>query len=135
MPVADPVLEVDAPAAERERIERLVLATLAREDGTLERVDVGFVDASAMRELNRAHRGKDRPTDVLSFPFDDRFPQGSGGQVAVCPELADPPGPATVDRLIVHGVLHLLGYEDETDSGLAEMERRTDAITEAVDAA
>lgn len=123
-------LEVVAPPAERSRVERLVRATLELEGRTLDRVTVSFVDLPTMTSLNRTHRGKDRPTDVLSFPFDESFPHGSGGEVIVCREQADPPGRKTVDRLIVHGTLHLLGYEDETDAGLANMEHRTDKVIE-----
>ena len=133
MGTRDLTLEVTAPAADRPRIERLVRQTLQSEDRRLERIEVSFVDAAAIQKLNREHRGKDRPTDVLSWPFGDDFPQGSGGEVIVCPEQADRTQARILDRLVVHGVLHLLGYEDETDAGLADMERRTDGIVEAVD--
>jgi len=76
---------------------------------------VAFVGAERIRELNRDHRGRDRPTDVLSFPVD-----GVGvaagprelGDVIVCPEH-------TVDLVeaVVHGVLHLCGYDHEADAG------------------
>lgn len=68
-----------------------------------------------MRALNRDHRGRDAPTDVLSFPVDE---DGTGpgprelGDVFVCPDHAD-----DVVRCTVHGVLHLLGLDHETDDG------------------
>ena len=52
----------------------------------------------------------------------------------ICREQANPDQAGAVDRLIVHGVLHLLGYEDTTATQLAEMERRTDRIMQEADA-
>ncbi len=74
-----------------------------------------LVDAEQIRRLNREHRGIDRPTDVLSFPVD-----GAGsapgprelGDVVICPEHT-----ADVPEAVVHGVLHLCGYDHETDDG------------------
>lgn len=112
----------------------LVNRTLASEQAGLDRVAVSFIAASVMRDLNRRHRQQEGPTDVLSFPFDRRFPQGSGGEILVCPEaIRSGREPAQeMAHLIVHGTLHLLGYEDETAAGLARMERKTEAILEAV---
>ena len=84
---------------------------------------VELVDEERIRELNREHRGKDEPTDVLSFPID-----GTGGaagprelgDVAICPEHA-----ADVTEAAVHGVLHLCGYDHETDDGEMLELRRT----------
>ncbi len=84
---------------------------------------VELVDADRIQELNRDHRGKDAPTDVLAFPVD-----GAGaiagprelGDVAICPDHC-----ADVTEAAVHGVLHLCGRDHETDDGemLAEQER------------
>ena len=76
---------------------------------------VQLVDADEIRRLNREHRGIDRPTDVLSFPVD-----GAGavpgprelGDVVICPEHAE-----DLPEAVVHGVLHLCGYDHETDGG------------------
>jgi probable rRNA maturation factor len=82
------------------------------DDGHL---SVELVDESRIRELNRAHRGLDRATDVLSFPVD-----GAGrsagprelGDVVICPSRAD-----DVTEAAVHGILHLCGYDHESDAG------------------
>jgi probable rRNA maturation factor len=71
--------------------------------------------AARIAELNAAHRGKESPTDVLSFPVDeDGAPAGPRelGDVVICPEY-------TTDLLeaVVHGVLHLTGMDHETDDG------------------
>jgi probable rRNA maturation factor len=90
----------------------LAVASAGIEDG---HVAVEFVDARRIIELNAQHRGKDSPTDVLSFPVDeDGSPAGPRelGDVVICPEH-------TTDLLeaVVHGVLHLTGMDHETDDG------------------
>jgi probable rRNA maturation factor len=90
----------------------LAAASAGIEDGHLA---VEFVGAERIAELNAAHRGKDSPTDVLSFPVDgDGAPAGPRelGDVVICPEH-------TTDLLeaVVHGVLHLTGMDHETDEG------------------
>jgi probable rRNA maturation factor len=68
-----------------------------------------------MRELNREHRGLDEPTDVLSFPVDEGgSPAGPRelGDVVICPEHT-----GDLNEAVVHGVLHLCGYDHETDEG------------------
>jgi probable rRNA maturation factor len=76
---------------------------------------VVIVDADRIRELNRAHRGKDAPTDVLAFPIDELDPVAGPrelGDVAICPEHC-----FDVTEAAVHGVLHLCGHDHETDDG------------------
>ena len=71
---------------------------------------IALVDPDRIRELNREHRGRDTPTDVLSFPIDLGPPEL--GDVVICPEHTEDLTEATV-----HGVLHLCGMDHETDSG------------------
>jgi probable rRNA maturation factor len=76
---------------------------------------VELVDAGRIRELNREHRGKDAPTDVLSFPIDEDEPVAGPrelGDVVICPSHT-----ADMVEAVVHGVLHLCGYDHETDDG------------------
>jgi probable rRNA maturation factor len=76
---------------------------------------VELVDEERIRELNREHRGKDAPTDVLAFPIDELDPVPGPrelGDVAICP-----PHCSDVTEAAVHGVLHLCGYDHETDDG------------------
>jgi probable rRNA maturation factor len=76
---------------------------------------IELVDAERIRELNREHRGRDEPTDVLSFPIDEAGPTAGPrelGDVVICPEHTSDLVEATV-----HGVLHLCGYDHEIDDG------------------
>ncbi len=84
---------------------------------------VELVGEQRIRDLNREHRGKDEPTDVLSFPVDEDGPAAGPrelGDVVICPEHT-----ADVVEAAVHGVLHLCGYDHETDDGqMLELQRR-----------
>jgi probable rRNA maturation factor len=76
---------------------------------------VEIVDAGRIRELNREHRGRDAPTDVLAFPLDGAGPTAGPrelGDVAICPEHC-----SDLTEAAVHGVLHLCGYDHEADAG------------------
>jgi probable rRNA maturation factor len=76
---------------------------------------VELVGEERIRELNREHRGKDVPTDVLAFPIDELDPVAGPrelGDVAICP-----PHCSDLTEAAVHGVLHLCGYDHETDEG------------------
>jgi probable rRNA maturation factor len=76
---------------------------------------VELVGPERMCALNRDHRGIDSPTDVLAFPVDGAGPVSGPrelGDVAICPEHC-----TDVIEATVHGVLHLCGYDHETDDG------------------
>jgi probable rRNA maturation factor len=76
---------------------------------------VEVVEAERIRELNREHRGKDAPTDVLAFPIDETGPVAGPrelGDVVICPEHC-----SDVTEAAVHGALHLCGHDHETDAG------------------
>ena len=101
----------DVPEDLREAVGT-ALRACGVEDG---HVAVEVADEGRIARLNRDHRGKDEPTDVLAFPMDGPGP-GAGpreiGDVVVCP-----PQCADVTEAVVHGTLHLCGYDHETDSG------------------
>ncbi len=110
-----------APPAAR---VRGVLARAARAAKTpASEVSVLFCADTRMRALNRRYRGQDRPTDVLAFPAGD---SGSGflGDIVISVPYAErearrrrESGAREIDRLLVHGLLHLMGYDHETDDG------------------
>jgi probable rRNA maturation factor len=106
------------PAAEVVRL----CASAAERCGVSEgHVAVEFVDSARITQLNGEHRGKARATDVLSFPIDglpataavtEHSPPSELGDIVICPEHT-----ADIREAIVHGMLHLLGMDHETDSG------------------
>jgi probable rRNA maturation factor len=111
------VLDVDVvgsglPALRVEALLALPLASAGIEDG---HIAVSFVDEEHITDLNREHRGKDEPTDVLSFPVDETDdPHGPRelGDVVICPAHTE-----DLEEAVVHGVLHLVGMDHETDDG------------------
>jgi probable rRNA maturation factor len=104
------------PQYEVERLCALALASAGVSDGHLA---VEFVEADRIAQLNGEHRDKQGPTDVLSFPLDGAEPEAPGdgvprelGDIVICPEHT-----SDVSEAIVHGTLHLVGMDHETDEG------------------
>ena len=100
------------PVTEVVEASTLAAASAGIEDGHLA---VEFVDPERIAELNGEHRGKDGPTDVLSFPVDEAgTPVGPRelGDVVICPAHTE-----DLLEAVVHGVLHLTGMDHETDDG------------------
>jgi probable rRNA maturation factor len=109
---------------------------------------IRFVTDAEMTRWNRAYRGKNRPTDVLSFPADGRpghwkkrkpkpLPGTYLGDIAIAPAVAlrnSRKFGRTLDDelriLILHGMLHLMGYDHETDRG--QMDRREQRLRHAL---
>jgi probable rRNA maturation factor len=97
------------------RLVAIALASAGVEEG---HVAVEFVDAERIATLNAEHRGVEGPTDVLSFPvdFDGDGWAGTGsrelGDVVICPEHTE-----DLSEAVVHGTLHLVGMDHETDRG------------------
>jgi probable rRNA maturation factor len=119
------MIDVEVLGAEREpaalssrEVRRLCVLSAARMGVERAHVAIEFVDAERIAQLNGEHRNKPVPTDVLSFPIDGsaaRSPTAMPielGDVVICPEH-------TLDlrEAVVHGMLHLLGMDHETDDG------------------
>ena len=127
---------------------RTILERMLRHEGQDERTEVSltFVDDAAIQELNREHRGKDRPTDVLSFPQwdpgDDLPPDPLPiplGDIVISVETAERQATEYghgVEReigfLMAHGLLHLLGLDHETPEEEAVMRDRQRSLLEAL---
>ena len=113
------MIEVDAPNAQLRQAADAAVSAVGL-DGHLA---IELVDEERIRELNRDHRGRDEPTDVLSFPVDGNAASAGPrelGDVVICPEHT-----ADLVEAAVHGVLHLCGYDHETDDGeMLELQQR-----------
>ena len=105
------------------RVRRILLATARVAGGRDRDVSVLYCGDRRMAGLNRRWRRKHGPTDVLSFPAGESGARFLGDIVISVPyatrqarRRSDPPS-REMDRLLVHGYLHLLGYDHETDDG------------------
>lgn len=127
----------DRPVDE-EGLRELARDTLAGEGIERAELSVSFVDGAEMVELHERFMGEPGPTDVLSFPLDgaDEAQDGADGDegvrllgdVVVAPTEAERNNPANPDAelrlLVVHGILHLLGFDHEEDGARTRMWER-----------
>jgi len=126
--IASSVSGSPPPRRVRALISRIARAIReSKVEGLRSKVEVSilFCGDSKMRTLNRRYRKKDRPTDVLAFSAEA---DGVLGDIVISVPYAvrqarrrGEPASREIDRLLLHGLLHLLGYDHETDSG--EMDR------------
>jgi len=132
-----------------ELLDLEAFVTLARYVLTLEAVpedaelSIALVDEDEMTGLNEQYRGIAGPTDVLSFGCDDPCPTPGDepialGDVVIAPTVAERQAAELghsieheLDVLLIHGVLHLLGYDHEDDSDAAAMAAREAAVLDA----
>jgi rRNA maturation RNase YbeY len=118
---------------DRAGLARLVRAVLAGEGRRGARVGIVLTDDAVLQRLNADYRGKDRVTDVLSFPadIDDSEDGRYLGDIAISLERAAEQAPrfgtrfpGEVRRLVVHGLLHLCGYDHHAPADGRKMKAR-----------
>lgn len=121
-------------AADNNQIAALAAAALARLGLDSGELGVALVSIREIKLLNFEHMGKSGPTDVLSFPLDMDAADSVGevplllGDIIICSEVAAEQAVAQgntaaeeISLLLIHGILHIAGYDHETDAG--EMEK------------
>jgi len=112
---------------DREGLTELAREALRGEGVGRAELSVSFVDDGEMSELHRTYAGEDGPTDVLSFPMDEEDESGRRivGDVVIAPAVAVRNQPentaAELRLLLVHGILHVLGYDHEDEEDRARM--------------
>jgi probable rRNA maturation factor len=123
-----------------------LLSATGRPDATL---SLSFVGDAAMRRINREHRAKDRTTDVLSFPLYEPFrvpkrptpgdPELLIGDIVISVDVATRQAAAydatldeEIERLLVHGIAHLLGHDHEEPGERARMLREERRLAGAI---
>jgi probable rRNA maturation factor len=129
--VIDIVIEEKAWRAAEPRARALAraaaVATLKAEKRSDANIAILLAADARLHALNRAFRGKDAPTNVLSFPGAGEHLGDIALALGVCAREAAEQGKtlaAHLQHLTAHGVLHLLGYDHETDAEAEAMEAR-----------
>ncbi len=140
----DVAFDVAVDGLDERRVQVLVAASLfeaGAEPGDVIEVSVAFVDEARIAEANAEHREVEGPTDVLSFPIDDLHEDLGGpgiprvlGDLLVCPAYVerqvqegltmqgDADLRTALERCVVHGTLHLAGFDHErSDQDATEM--------------
>jgi probable rRNA maturation factor len=130
------MINVDLPAKYRhvidishiERISALILQTINKKEST---ISVSFTNNADIQRLNKKYRGIDEPTDVLSFTMDEKFPDDKLtllGDIVISVEqaknqakLINAPINDEISLLLIHGVLHLLGYDHDSKNRKEKM--------------
>ena len=104
------------------KVDELLLNSIAN-TLTDKEIELIITNNSEIQEINKAHRNIDKPTDVLSFPYED-MPMSPLGSIVMAQEFienkAQELGHTPSDEmtlLFIHGLLHLLGFDHEVDSG------------------
>ncbi len=113
--------EVGYAGLGEETASRLFAASLSKvglDVARIGEVSVALVSAETIRNLNVRFRGRDEPTDVLSFEVDGPYGE-MVGEVVICPSCAGPE--VGVEELVVHGALHLGGMDHGEDFESSEM--------------
>jgi probable rRNA maturation factor len=99
-------------------------------------VAIAFVGTDEISMLHEQFMGDPAPTDIITFPYDD--PEIAGGDIAICvPVAAEYAGDhgstssAELEFLVLHGLLHLLEYDDASDDERTKMLRRQQEILDS----
>lgn len=108
-----------------------------KEEGKDGELSIAFVDNEKIMELNKKFLGHDEPTDVISFPLDDERmpPNGVSGEIVVSAQMALETANTMhtdVERelilYVIHGLLHLIGYDDTSKKKAQAMHEREDEL-------
>lgn len=124
----------DRPA-DHDALADLARRTLEAEGVRDGELSVSLVTEAEMADLHQRYAGEPEATDVLAFPLEEGGPEGGPrllGDVVICPEVASRQGrdlASELRLLLVHGVLHLLGYDHATEEGRVRMWERQEAYS------
>jgi len=121
----------DAVAINRAMIRDVVRKVLQGEEVADATISLAFVDNATMQQLNKRYLNHDEPTDVLSFPMSEGNLSPLNGELVIGAEVATEQAgarghdtEAELALYVIHGILHLCGYDDKDAVRLAEMRRR-----------
>jgi probable rRNA maturation factor len=121
----------DAVPIDRTRLRAVARAVLEGEGVTAARISLAFVDSATIHRLNKQFLNHDEPTDVISFPLSGPGAKALEGEVVIGAEIARARaaelGHDDRDELalyVIHGLLHLCGYDDTTKAAARAMRAR-----------
>jgi probable rRNA maturation factor len=116
---------------DRARLRAAVRAVLEGEGVTDAEISLALVDNATIHGLNRRYLGHDEPTDVLSFPMSEPDTRRLAGELVIGAEVARAQAEALghdvqveLALYVIHGLLHLCGYDDKSAEGAREMRAR-----------
>ena len=116
---------------DRARMREAVRSVLAGEDEADYEISLAFVDNPTIHRLNRRYLQHDEPTDVLSFPLSEPGARRLAGELVLGVEVAIEQAAARghdvqteLTLYVIHGLLHLCGYDDHDDASRAAMRER-----------
>lgn len=120
------------------RVEKARFSTVAKkvlkgENKGIKNISLAFVEKKEIQKLNKKYRGKNKPTDVLSFSQveGEKMPNAKDdlGEIVICPDVAKENAKKfgvsqkfEITKIFVHGILHLLGYDHENGKDAEKME-------------
>lgn len=118
-------------AVERAFMRQVVRAVLEGEGVKDAEISLAFVDNATIHTLNKRYLDHDEPTDVLSFPLSEPNARKLAGELVIGAEVAQAQAEerghdvgAELALYVIHGLLHLCGHDDTTDSAAAVMRER-----------
>jgi probable rRNA maturation factor len=116
---------------DRRRMRDIVRAVLEGEEKPDAEISLAFVDNATIHQLNKRYLNHDEPTDVLSFPLSDPDAKRLAGELVIGAEVARTqaesrghPVEAELALYVIHGLLHLCGFDDKTPEHADEMRQR-----------
>jgi probable rRNA maturation factor len=133
--------EVRGSGVDARALKATMRALLAAVDEPGAAISLTLVNDATIREINRQHRGKDKPTDVLSFPLEPEpfAEERLLGDIVISIDTArrqaadyDAPLQRELERLMIHGLLHVLGHDHEEPGERAAMEAEERRLAEAI---
>ncbi len=118
-------------AVDRKRIREIVRAVLEGEGVADAEISVAFVDNPTIHTLNKRYLDHDEPTDVLSFPLSEPNARRLAGELVIGVQVAQAQAQERrhdvqqeLALYVIHGLLHLCGYDDNDEEAVQEMRRR-----------
>lgn len=116
---------------DRAQVRQVVRTVLEGESVADAEISLAFVDNPTIHQLNRRYLGHDEPTDVLSFPLSEPGARRLAGELVIGAEVARSQAEGRghdvhveLALYVIHGLLHLCGYDDNTEPAAQEMRER-----------